>query len=469
MTGEMTTTRIAPDTSPPQTSAAPSGMRLVFLLLVVASAGYIARTCATVIAPQLIAEFGVSLTRLGVVFSAFLVGYTVCQVPSGWLADRISAHRLFLALALGWTVLMLAMAAVRGSSATAVIALLVVIRVILGVVAAPTYPASARTVAAAVAPRHQARANGVVLASIGIGSAVTPLLIGPISEHVSWRVALLVVALITAAAAALWGWFAPASARVLPPPPPKKRDPRLDALDMMAAVENRNYRLAMRIANRTQEERRTHEISPLKGLAFRVVCASYFLQGYVGYIFVFWSFLYLREVRHFSLPGAAIFTALPMIATIFAIPLGGALSDAAVQRFGPTWGRRSLPLAALSLAGVFLMISAFTPSATMAVVCLSICTVLVLSTEGPYWATVNHLAHDRGGLAGGIMNFGSNLGGMISPVLTPWIAERVGWGPALALAATLSIVAGLLWLGVHVRRTEPALVDTAADRRGASV
>jgi len=459
----MTTTRIAPNPPSTQSSTPGSSARLVLLLLLVASSGYIARTCVTVIAPQLIAEFGVSLTRLGVVFSAFLVGYTVCQVPSGWLSDRISAHRLFLALALGWTVLMLATAAVRGSSATAVIALLVVIRVILGVVAAPTYPASARAVAAAVAPQHQARANGVVLASIGIGSAVTPLLIGPISEHVSWRVALLVVALITAAAAALWGWLAPAGARVPPPSAPKKHDPRLDALDMMAAVENRNYRLAMRIANRKQEERRTNDVSPLKGLAFRIVCASYFLQGYVGYIFIFWSFLYLREVRHFSLPGAALFTALPMIATIFAIPLGGVLSDAAVQRFGPTWGRRSLPLAALTLAGGFLMLSAFTPNATLSVACLSICTVLVLSTEGPYWATVNHLAQGRGGLAGGIMNFGSNLGGMISPIFTPWIAERLGWGPALGLAATLSVVAGLLWLGVHVRKTEVAVPE--ADRR----
>jgi MFS family permease len=203
----------------------------------------------------------------------------------------------------------------------------------------------------------------------------------------------------------------------------------------------------------------------LKGLAFRIVCASYFLQGYVGYIFVFWSFLYLREVRHFSLPASAVFTALPMLATTFAIPLGGVLSDVTVQRLGPTWGRRLLPLVALTLAGVFLALSAFTPSAMLSVVCLSICTVLVLSTEGPYWATVNHLVHDRGGLAGGIMNFGSNLGGMISPVLTPWIAERLGWGPALGLAAALSVVAGLLWLGVHVRRPEVVLVE---DRRRTS-
>jgi MFS transporter, ACS family, glucarate transporter len=83
-----------------------------------------------------------------------------------------------------------------------------------------------------------------------------------------------------------------------------------------------------------------------------------------------------------------------------------------------------------------------------------------LSTEGPYWATVNQLAPTRGGIAGGIMNFGCNIGGMISPVLTPWIAERIGWGPALALGAALSAVAGILWLGVRLRTPEPSAIPT---------
>ncbi len=28
---------------------------------------------------------------------------------------------------------------------------------------------------------------------------------------------------------------------------------------------------------------------------------------------------------------------------------------------------------------------------------------------------------------GGIMNTGSNLGGVLSPIVTPWIGERYGW------------------------------------------
>jgi len=38
---------------------------------------------------------------------------------------------------------------------------------------------------------------------------------------------------------------------------------------------------------------------------------------------------------------------------------------------------------------------------------------------------------------------------MVSPVLTPWLAEWVGWESALSLTPGLTVVAGLLWLVVH--------------------
>jgi ACS family glucarate transporter-like MFS transporter len=117
-------------------------------------------------------------------------------------------------------------------------------------------------------------------------------------------------------------------------------------------------------------------------------------------------------------------------------------------------GRRSVPLVALGAAAIFLVIGARTSSAIVAASALTACTVLVLCTEGPFWATMTQLSGERSGVAGGVMNFGSNLGGMISPALTPWLAERIGWGSALTLTAGLAIVAALLWLGVRVKNPQ---------------
>ena len=392
---------------------------LVPLLVLLATAGYICRVDVTVVAPRIMSDFHLSQQQMGEVFSAFLLGYTLLQVPSGWLADRISARRLFLGLALGWTLLTQATAAVgwRPMSSTAVLAQLLLIRCVFGICAAPTYPGSGRTIAVFIPARSQGRANGAVLASIGLGSAITPPLLGYLMVRYGWRPALSMAAAIAAISALLWWAFAPTAVNSIG---------RRDARETSAAVG-----------------------SPLRSRSFWFLAASYTLQGYVGYIFVFWFYLYLVQVRHFELLQAAWLTTLPWIASLVAIPVGGLLSDVAVKRWGTTWGRRVVPMPALILAALFLTVGATTASAAVAVTSLAISTALVLSSEGPFWATMAQLSGARSGVGGGVMNFGSNLGGMISPVLTPWLAARLSWAPALSLAAVLAVVSGLLWLGVR--------------------
>ena len=49
---------------------------------------------------------------------------------------------------------------------------------------------------------------------------------------------------------------------------------------------------------------------------------------------------------------------------------------------------------------------------------------------------------------GGVMNMGSNIGGLISPALTPVLAASVGWEAALMVSAALAVVAALLWFWI---------------------
>ena len=417
-------------TDDPNSGTTSSARRLILLLMAMASAGYVCRVAVTVAAPGIMKEFGLSQTQMGTVFSAFLLGYTLFQVPSGSLADRVSARKIFLTLSSGWVLLTVLTACVgcHGFGVALVIPQLWIIRGIFGVLAAPTYPTSGRTLAIAIPARLQARANSLVLASVGIGSALTPVLLAPISMHYGWRAGLLAAAAVTTIVAVLWWIFAPHEHHA--------HENGISALNSSAAESTASPR-------------------PLRTSSFWFLFASYLLQGYLGYIFIFWFYLYLVQVRHFEVLQAASFTALPWIATMFAIPIGGVLSDAAVSRWGATWGRRSVPLLALCCAAIFLVIGARTPNATMAVAALTACTVLVLCTEGPFWATMTQLSGEHSGIAGGTMNFGSNIGGMISPALTPWLAERIGWEKALSLTAVLALIAGFLWLGVVIRTPDP--------------
>jgi ACS family glucarate transporter-like MFS transporter len=245
---------------------------------------------------------------------------------------------------------------------------------------------------------------------------VTPPLLGFVTLHWGWRAALLVVALLAILVAMLWWRLAPLVQRSSAARPPSEEAPARK--------------------------------SPLRLRSFWFLTASYTLQGYVGYVFVFWFFLYLVQVRHFAFLRAAWLTTLPWLASLIVIPLGGVISDWAVKRCGSTWGRRSLPLPAMALAAGFLLLGARTSSAGLAALSLTAATALVLATEGPYWASMTQLCGRQSGIGGGVMNFGSNLGGLISPVLTPWLAAQLGWETALGLAAIIAVVGAILWMSI---------------------
>ena len=109
--------------------------RLLTLLVVVASAGYVARIAISVVAPQIMSDFGLTQTQMGTIFSAFLLGYTAMQIPSGWLADRVQTKMLFCALTVAWLALTVATAAVRSLPTISLATLFIVLRVLLGITA----------------------------------------------------------------------------------------------------------------------------------------------------------------------------------------------------------------------------------------------------------------------------------------------------------------------------------------------
>ncbi len=392
---------------------------LVALLAATATASYLSRVNVSVAGALMMKELSLDQVAMGRVFSAFLLGYALCQVPAGMLADRFGAKRVLALAALSWVVATAAMAAVP---AAAPLPFLFGARLLLGIGEAPTFPSAAQAISRHVLPAARGRANGLVIAAIGLGSAIAPPLVTSLMIRWGWRTALALSALPALAVALAW-------LAVRRMPPEVSVDASVpDTVLPGAAPPSRGGRLGSQ--------------------SFVLLTASYTLQGYVGYIFVFWFYLYLVEVRHFDLLKGALLSSLPWLLSIVSIPLGGAVSDLLVRRLGETWGRRIVPMTGLIGGSVFLAVGARTTDAVVAAVCLALATALVLSVEGPFWATMTELSGGRSGTAGGVMNMGSNLGGLVSPALTPVLAVSIGWENALHVAAALSVVGGLLWLGI---------------------
>lgn len=394
--------------------------RLVALVCATATASYLCRVNVSVAGVLLMQDLSLTQIQMGRVFSAFLLGYAAMQIPAGMLADRWGARRV-LTIAVWWWIGATVLQALVGwgpfgVGAGAALPILLALRFMLGIGEAPTFPAAAQGISRWVPAAERGRANGILLGAIGLGSAIAPPLLSAVMAQWGWRAALLVSALPALVVGLIW-------TRVAEPQGGWASRDGVATGGMDAAIVR------------------------TRSLAF--LTASYTLQGYVGYIFVFWFYLYLVQVRHFDLLRGALLSSLPWILSIVSIPLGGWVSDRLVAgAAGRTWGRRAVPMIGLTGSGVFIAIGARTANPYAAAFALAVATALVLAVEGPFWATMTEVAGPRSGTAGGMMNMGSNLGGLISPALTPILAAHIGWENALHVAAALSIVGAVLWLGI---------------------
>ncbi|HZD46524.1 MAG TPA: MFS transporter, partial [Acidobacteriaceae bacterium] len=75
---------------------------LAFWLFVLSGVAFLDRTNIAIAGLQLGREYGLGNQKLGGIFSAFLVGYAIFQVPAGWLATRWGPRRSLTLGAIWW-------------------------------------------------------------------------------------------------------------------------------------------------------------------------------------------------------------------------------------------------------------------------------------------------------------------------------------------------------------------------------
>jgi ACS family glucarate transporter-like MFS transporter len=194
-----------------------------------------------------------------------------------------------------------------------------------------------------------------------------------------------------------------------------------------------------------------------------LISASYFLDSYVLFIFVFWFYLYLVDERQFSILRGGVYSSLPWIAALIVVPVGGRACDVLSSRRGPRIGRRVVAMTGLVVSSALLVWGARTDDAMLAIAALSLSVAFLMSTEGPFWSSAIDISGAHAGTAGGIMNTAGNLGGVVSTSLVPMLVERFGWAIALATGSAFGMVSALLWLFIRVDQTDRRSGETALE------
>lgn len=421
----------------PVSAATPSRTRWVILALLFAISvvTYIDRVNISVAARHMMPALGLTDVQMGQVFSAFVLGYALCQIPGGWLGDRWGARRI-LTLAVIWWSIFTALTAVAATLPVAaligVLGSLVLVRFLIGVGEAAALPNFNRAVANWLAPSERGLGIGIAIGGIGVGSALTPPLTAWIMVNYGWQTAFYVCAALGLLIAAVWYLY---------------------ATDRPEEHPHVNPQESALIGGGVPEGRPTLSKTTPWGDFARTptvwwLVLSYTCLGYVAYIYMSWFYLYLVNVRGFGELRGAVFAAAPFLAMMVFCPAGGWVTDRLATTYGVNKGRAYVGGSGMILSSVSIVLGAVTEAQFVAIALLSLGAGWLYFTVGAFWSSTVDLSKSHAGTLSGLMNTGANLGGTLSPTVTPLIAQHLGWSAALATAALIALLGGILWIWI---------------------
>jgi MFS transporter, ACS family, glucarate transporter len=175
---------------------------------------------------------------------------------------------------------------------------------------------------------------------------------------------------------------------------------------------------------------------------------SYVSEGYLLFMFVSWLYIYLVEVRGFSLANGGLVAALPWLAAIAATPLGGFLSDRMAVRFGRITSARILIMTGYSSSGLLLLVAALVHARPLAVMALCISLGSLYLAESSFWTTAVSISGNDAGVVAGFMNTIGILGGIASTSIVPPLIKHygfAGWIAAFSSGTAMGLFSAAVW------------------------
>ncbi|MCU1223084.1 MAG: major facilitator superfamily 1 [Edaphobacter sp.] len=427
---------------------------LAFWLFVLSGVAFLDRTNISIASLQISAEYGLGNQRLGWVFSAFLIGYAVFQLPAGWLATRFGPRKVLTGGVLWWAIATI-LTAVLPSSLSHAVVLLILIRFALGAGESVIYPAANQFVARWIPVEERGFVNGLIFAGVGAGSGLTPPLLIWIITHHGWRAVFWFSSILGLVVGLVW-WYI---SRDTP-----DEHPSISQLELREIHEG--------ISSESATAKASSDKPDSQGISWKAIfqrrdlpalMMGYFSFGYIAWIFFSWFFLYMSEVRGLDLRASAIFTMLPFLSmTVFSL-VGGILSDRLTRWYGLRVGRCTLASIALAATAACLVLGSHTREPRLAAVILAVGAGTLYISQSSFWSVSADIAGRNSGVFSSIVNMGGQIGAALTASLTPWIAERFGWARSFDLAAVLAIISALCWLTVHPERPLTEKADRVKD------
>ena len=396
--------------------------------------GYVQRTGVAIAAERMVPELGLTQVEFGWLLNAFLISYTIFQLPGAVLGQWFGARRTLAVIGCVTVAAASSMAlAPAGRADLTVFVFMLLARFVLGAAQSALYPVASGTIQSWFPVRKWGVAQGLLVTGLWLGAACTPPLIAWLMGHWGWRFALIASSVPSLVAVVFWYGHA----RDRPGEHRSVGERELGELTKNPPIIDAHVGLR-------------EVLHLLLDRRIALLTSSYFLMNYVFYLVTFWCFLYLVQERHFSLLEGGGLASLPFLAAAIAAGAGGQLCDWLCTRYGARVGLRVLPVVALPAAAAFLVLTGFAASDYLAVAALCLAFAGTELTEGTFWTAAMRSAPAEVMASTAVLNTGGNLGGVVATPTIAWLSAGHHWTSVFVLGASLSVLAAALWFFIDI-------------------
>jgi len=427
--------------------------RILALIASLSVLTYLDRICIQRVQPDIQSDLGLSDTEFGLVYSAFMVGYALFEMPVGWLSDVWGTRTVILRIVLWWSFFTALTGAIYNFFPESRVWLplpwgwvavswglvsMAAVRFLFGCGEAGVYPTLANVVRTWFPLTERGMAQGVVLMCTRLGAAISPLVIGVLSDAVGWRWSFVVLGFVGVVWTVLFGLVF----RQRPADHP-------------------------RISHRELAHIGEASIAKLHGgppLPWREVLSRptvwamgilYVLSITFGWTFyITWQPTYLKEAYGLSFRDSQLWVGLPYLCGAAGCLLGGRLSDLILRHTkNVRWARSSVGLTGLAIAGICFLAASVATGKWETVALFSIAAFSSDLFLAPYWAAITDIGGRFTGTLAGFFNMSALLGGSVFATLIPWLRGRgMAWEQLLQMIACAWLTAAALWLIVDASR-----------------
>jgi sugar phosphate permease len=387
---------------------------------------YLDRTSISITGNKITSELGLSITQFGWVLAAFSFAYGIFEIPTGILGDKLGPKKILTRIVIWWSLFTI----LTGFSYTFTV--LLIVRFLFGVGEAGAYPNATVVISKWFPKGERGRAQSFIWIASRIGGALAPFLSVYIMNTFGWRWVFYIFGTLGIIWVIFWNyWF--------------KDEPR-----EMKGIKSKEIDL---IESKREVKTLGHGLLSIKNILKNK--NVWFLMGmyhcllYGAYFYLSWMPKYLKNGRHVGDDDIAFMASLPFILGTIGCFIGGFSSDFLSKKYGLKWGRRSVGMFGLIMAGICMITATFILDNTISIIVLSLGLAFKDFTLPVSWATAADIGGENSGSVAGAMGMAGQLGSTVMSISFGYILSMTGsWELPLQIIGVIVIIGGLLWLKI---------------------